>query len=72
MADSLPKLDTIKDTAEMYGLDPQHVYRMVNAGVIQPGVAIRVGRRWFIHRQRFIEWLEAGGAGYDGGWRRAA
>jgi len=72
MEQELPQIDSIAETAQNYGLDQQHLYRLVNSGVIPAGVAIRMGRRWFIHRAHFVEWLEAGGAAYRGGWKKAA
>lgn len=72
MSDGLPQIDSIPETCRWSGLDPQHLYRLVNNGVIPPGVAITLGRRKFINRERFIDWLDSGGAAYAGGWRREA
>jgi len=69
---SLPTIDSIAVTSEWSGIDAQQLYRLVNGSVIPPGVSIRIGRRWFINRERFLAWLEAGGASYEGGWKKKA
>jgi hypothetical protein len=40
-------------------------------GLLGAPVVVRVGRRVFIHRERFTEWLEAGGAEFAHGWRKS-
>jgi len=72
MANELPEIDSVPQVAARYGLDPQHLYRLINNEVLPAGVAIRLGRRLFVNRERFDDFISRGGAGYPGGWRREA
>ena len=42
-------------------------YRLVRSGVVP---SLRVGRRVFVPVSKWAEWLDSGGAGLPGGWRR--
>ena len=54
------------------GIDRGTGYRLIREHVIPQGVAVKLGRRVYLHRQRFEEFLRAGGSGYVGGWKRAS
>jgi hypothetical protein len=43
---------------------------MVREGLIPPGVVIRLGKRIRFNEPKFLEWLDAGGQGFAGGWKR--
>ena len=64
------QLQSISEAAEQYGLNSVQLYRLISSGIIPAGVAVRVGRRVFIHRNRFADWIESGGGAFEGGWRR--
>jgi hypothetical protein len=48
----------------------QSLYRAIREGVIPAGVAVKIGRRLLINRERLVQWIEGGGQGLAGGWRR--
>ena len=64
------RLQSIAEAAEQYGLNSVQLYRLITDGTIPAGVAVRVGRRVFVHRDRFADWIESGGGAFAGGWRR--
>ena len=51
--------------------DDKQAFRLVASGVLRPPVTLRLGRRIFFHRERLLEFLEAGGSGLAAGWRHA-
>lgn len=58
------KLLRVKRVAELLDVTPEHVYRMVQDGLLP---AIRVGRQWRFSENRLLNWMQQGGAG---DWRR--
>jgi len=61
---------SLEETANEHGIQTQHLRRMIHNGVLPAGTWTRLGRRFFIHRIRFDEFLEQGGASLPGGWRQ--
>jgi hypothetical protein len=53
------------------GLIPRlRAYQLARENVLPPGVVLRLGRQIRFDLHRLEDWLESGGAGFDGGWRR--
>ena len=51
----IPRMRTIKETAELFGLPVNFVRQKVNNGEI---VAVRAGRRFLVNIDRFSEYLD--------------
>ena len=51
----IPRMRTIKETAEHFGLPVHFVRQKVNDGEI---VAVRAGRRFLVNIDRFAEYLD--------------
>jgi len=60
------------DVAALTGgaITDREFQRRARLGDIPLGVVVRIGRRVFFNEERFVAWLEAGGAALPGGWRR--
>lgn len=58
--------------AQRLGIPVKKAYDLISAQVIPAGVVVRVGRQLRFDMARLERWIEAGGSGYDGGWRREA
>ena len=52
-------------------LPPSRFYKLREGGVFPPGLVVQLGRRLFINRERLEKWIETGGGGFEGGWRKA-
>ena len=52
----IPRMRTIKETAELFGLPVHFVRQKVNDGEI---VAVRAGRRFLVNIDRFAEYLNS-------------
>ena len=63
-------LITIAESSRILGEKPKAIYSMIRCQVLPPGVAVRIGRKVRIHRERLLAWLEAGGQALPGGWKR--
>ena len=51
----IPRMRTIKETAELFGLPVHFVRQKVNDGEI---VAVRAGRRFLVNVDKFVEYLD--------------
>ena len=51
----IPRMRTIKETAELFGLPVHFVRQKVNDGEI---VAVRAGRRFLVNIDKFAEYLD--------------
>lgn len=61
-----------REVEQLFGEKASRIYQLVREGVLPAGVVVRLGRRIKFHRTKLIEWMENGGQGLPGGWRRAA
>ena len=61
----IPHLETIKKTAEIFGLHEYFVRQKVINGEV---VAVRAGRKWLVNIERFADYLN----GDNGGTNHAA
>ena len=64
-----------KITADRGGVLPitrARAYALVREGIFPPGVVVRLGRSYFYSPSRLEAFLEGGGKGFAGGWRREA
>ncbi len=52
----IPRMETIKKTAEIFGLPVHFVRTKVNSGEV---VAVRAGRRYLVNVDRFAEYLNS-------------
>lgn len=52
----IPRMRTIKETAELFGLPLHFVRQKVNNGEI---VAVRAGRRFLVNIDKFVEYLNS-------------
>ena len=50
----IPRMETIKKTAEIFGLPVHFVRQKVNSGEV---VAVRAGRRFLVNVDRFADYL---------------
>lgn len=62
--------EKISETSGRTGIPEPHIRKMINIGVIPQGVWTRLGRRFYINRERLDEFLADGGAAFPGGWRQ--
>ena len=63
-------LMALKEASRTYHIGRYHLEGMVRDRVIPVGVSIHLGRRVFLNRQLFEEFLINGGAQLPGGWKR--
>jgi hypothetical protein len=55
------RLMKVRDAVEEYGFDnEQELYREIREGLIPPGPVLHLGRRVYINREAFEEWIAAG------------
>lgn len=52
----IPQMETIKKTAEIFGVPVHFVRQKVNSGEV---VAVRAGRRFLVNVDRFAEYLNS-------------
>lgn len=58
---------TVAEAAELLGITPSALYKLVDAGLVPH---FRLGRRIRMRRDAIERFVEEGGAAYAGGWRR--
>lgn len=63
-------LISVAESSRILGESPKAIYSMIRCQLLPPGVAVRIGRKVRIHRERLLAWLEAGGQALPGGWKR--
>ena len=61
------RLLTMKDVAQRLGLSLQRAYEMGRLGLLP---VVRLGRQIRVEEGRLASWVENGGKGLSGGWRR--
>lgn len=66
MASTLPRFYTVSEIAQVIRLSQPRVYEAVRTGLLP---AVRIGRQVRIEERAFLDWVEAGGATLDGGWK---
>lgn len=65
------QLWTAKDVAKVVRKSEKSVFQCVHDGLFDgTGIVIHIGRLVRFHPERFLTWLEAGGAQWPGGWRK--
>lgn len=65
------QLWTAKDVARITRKTEKSIFQAVKDGLFPAGIVIYLGRLVRFHPERFMTWLEAGGAQWPGGWRKA-
>ncbi len=55
----LPRMETIKTTAELFNLPVHFVRQKVNSGEV---VAVRAGRKYLVNVEKFAEFLNGEGS----------
>ena len=58
--EDLPRLLSYKELQKQFGMSHQMAYRLLNSGDMP---TVHIGTRLFMHRDRFLEWLDAQAAG---------
>lgn len=62
---------TAKDVARITRKTEKSVFQAVKDGLFTgTGIVIHLGRLVRFHPEKFMAWLEAGGAQWPGGWRK--
>jgi hypothetical protein len=56
------KLASVREIADEYGLPMWQVHHQIRLGIVPLGVFARFGRRILINRQRWEDWVNAGGS----------
>jgi hypothetical protein len=62
----LRRLASFQDIAEETGLPLHSLYRAYRAGAFSGGIACRLGRRLFMDRERFADFIADGGQAAPG------
>lgn len=63
------KLLRLPEVARILDLKEDRVYALAREGIIP---VIRIGRQLRVDPDKLQEWLDNGGQGYAGGWKREA
>lgn len=63
------RLLTMKEVAERLGIKLQRAYEMARLGLLP---VVRLGRQIRVEEGRLVSWIEGGGRGLPGGWKRDA
>lgn len=61
------RLLTMKDVAQRLGISLQRTYEMGRLGLLP---VVRLGRQIRVEEGRLASWVESGGRGLPGGWKR--
>ena len=61
------RLLTMKDVAQRLGISLQRTYEMGRLGLLP---VVRLGRQLRVEEGRLASWIENGGRGLPGGWKR--
>ena len=61
------RLLTMKEVALRLGISLQRTYEMGRLGLLP---AVRLGRQLRVEEGRLTSWVESGGRGLPGGWKR--
>ena len=61
------RLLTMKEVAQRLGISLQRAYEMGRMGLLP---VVRLGRQLRVEEGRLASWVESGGRGLAGGWRR--
>ena len=61
------RLLTMKDVAQRLGISLQRTYDMGRLGLLP---VVRLGRQLRVEEGRLASWVEDGGRGLPGGWKR--
>ena len=61
------RLLTMKEVAQRLGVSLQRAYEMGRLGLLP---VVRLGRQIRVEEGRLATWVESGGRGLPGGWRR--
>ena len=55
-------LISVAESSRILGESPKAIYSMIRCQLLPPGVAVRIGRKVRIHRERLLAWLGSGRA----------
>lgn len=66
------KLESVGYASERIGVSIDRFYDLVRLGIIPAGVVVRIGRQIRINPTKLEQFIETGGRGLPGGWRREA
>ena len=61
------RLLTMKDVVQRLGISLQRTYEMGRLGLLP---VVRLGRQIRVEEGRLASWVESGGRGLPGGWKR--
>ena len=61
------RLLTMKDVAQRLGISLQRTYEMGRLGLLP---VVRLGRQIRVEEGRLASWVDGGGRGLPGGWKR--
>jgi len=65
--DTMPKLMTVHEVAELLRLRPARAYELARLGLIP---TVRIGRQIRVSSAALMDFINTGGRALDGGWRR--
>lgn len=60
-------LFTLPEVARILGITKERAYAIARSGLLP---TVRIGRQIRVDRQQLNSWIENGGKGFPGGWRR--
>ena len=55
------------EVARICGITPERAYELAREGILP---VVRFGRQVRVDRHKLMEWIDQGGKGYSGGWRK--
>ncbi|XID90463.1 helix-turn-helix domain-containing protein [Paenibacillaceae bacterium WGS1546] len=58
---------TLPEVAKILGITKERAYAVARSGLLP---TVRIGRQIRVERQQLDRWIEKGGKGFPGGWRR--
>lgn len=64
------RLERLSYITKMVPISLIQVQDLARRDFFPKGVIVRIGRRIFVNPKKFHEFLESGGAQWDGGWKR--
>ncbi|EGD51730.1 DNA binding domain protein, excisionase family [Thermoanaerobacter ethanolicus JW 200] len=61
------KLLKLSDVAEILDIKIDRIYALARQGIIP---VVRIGRQLRVDPEKLQEWIEQGGQGFEGGWKK--
>jgi excisionase family DNA binding protein len=66
------ELQSVDYASKRIGVTVARFYDLIHSGIIPSGVVVRLGRHLRINPEKLEQFIDGGGQGLPGGWRREA